>query len=635
MPGPAATGCQQGRLLWQAPHAGATAAAFTQRPTGPPPHWRQSDAQLAATCPPGQPHWLGAGAARALEGPGAPLPVLADGAQAGLPWPRSGTQPCAPQRRARGQAVRARASRVGGASGVGQGVRQSRRTTEQRTRRTHPAEGQEQAEPAAAEEGERASGAQQEGAPWGGQQGGTAGKEHKPCSAGQPALAAGGPLSEVRGALPPADAGQDAAESPSAAGMGGSGVGVLAAEHSAGPGGPAHMADPSAGPEQGTPEVGLGSARGGVLRGRRAMAAVEVRTGDPPWVALAHNAYVSLLQLPGPQFALAAFLAPLALSAAFSAAYLLHPDGLTLNGTGLRQRQLQLQAHHAHMRPSATPAGAAGATAPSLKGEAAAAETPMGQGPAEAGSATSEAAEWEAGGALGVGGAGALVFRVLMFSVALSTGLQPEVVPATPAAAVLANLNALLAQLLFVFLSGAVFARLSQPARPIRPATVAVVTPPTRDAGTPHPCRLLMARFVLAGAPKQRCELIDAKLDFTLGIDTRDAAGHHFRAQKPLKLMRAEVAHLQFGFNVRHVVDEASPLAHLSPRQLQQQDACLTLSVVGVERASLQTVFHSQQYFFADDEVVWDAEYEDIILQNSDGVKICDHTKLNSFRTIH
>lgn len=41
------------------------------------------------------------------------------------------------------------------------------------------------------------------------------------------------------------------------------------------------------------------------------------------------------------------------------------------------------------------------------------------------------------------------------------------------------------------------------------------------------------------------------------------------------------------------------------------------------------------QYFIADGEVVWDAEYEDIILQDSKGVKICDHTKLNSFRTIH
>lgn len=219
------------------------------------------------------------------------------------------------------------------------------------------------------------------------------------------------------------------------------------------------------------------------------MAAVEVRTGDPPWVALLHNAYVALLQLPGPQFALATFLAPLALSAAFSAAYLAHPDGLTLNGTGLRQRQLHLQHHQPHHLRSGHPEGAAGAAAPAPGAPAAAAGTAVGLGPAAEDGAGSEEAGAEAGGALGVRGAGALVFRVLLFSVSLSTGLQPEVVPAAPATLVLANLNALLAQLLFVFLSGAVFARLSQPARPIRPATVAVVTPPTLDAGTAHPCR--------------------------------------------------------------------------------------------------------------------------------------------------
>jgi hypothetical protein len=47
------------------------------------------------------------------------------------------------------------------------------------------------------------------------------------------------------------------------------------------------------------------------------------------------------------------------------------------------------------------------------------------------------------------------LFQLFMFSLSLSTGLQPELAPLSPYTLVLANINALIAQLIFVFLSGA------------------------------------------------------------------------------------------------------------------------------------------------------------------------------------
>lgn len=47
------------------------------------------------------------------------------------------------------------------------------------------------------------------------------------------------------------------------------------------------------------------------------------------------------------------------------------------------------------------------------------------------------------------------LFQIFMFSLSLSTGLQPEIAPLSPYTLVLANVNALFAQLIFVFLSGA------------------------------------------------------------------------------------------------------------------------------------------------------------------------------------
>ena len=47
------------------------------------------------------------------------------------------------------------------------------------------------------------------------------------------------------------------------------------------------------------------------------------------------------------------------------------------------------------------------------------------------------------------------VFQVFMFSLSLSTGLEPELAPLSPYTLVVANLNALFAQLILAFLSAA------------------------------------------------------------------------------------------------------------------------------------------------------------------------------------
>lgn len=47
------------------------------------------------------------------------------------------------------------------------------------------------------------------------------------------------------------------------------------------------------------------------------------------------------------------------------------------------------------------------------------------------------------------------VFQVFMFSLSLSTGLQPDLAPLSPYTLVVANLNALIAQLILAFLSAA------------------------------------------------------------------------------------------------------------------------------------------------------------------------------------
>ena len=50
----------------------------------------------------------------------------------------------------------------------------------------------------------------------------------------------------------------------------------------------------------------------------------------------------------------------------------------------------------------------------------------------------------------------------------------------------------------------------------------------------------------------------------------------------------------KFGFTVRHVIDDESPLAGLTMQDLIDGDASVALSVSAQERSSLQSIFHVQ-----------------------------------------
>lgn len=128
--------------------------------------------------------------------------------------------------------------------------------------------------------------------------------------------------------------------------------------------------------------------------------------------------------------------------------------------------------------------------------------------------------------------------------------------------------------------------------------------------------------------------------------------------------VRPEIAYQTLGMLVRHVIDETSPLYGRSPEMLSKEDGIFVFSVVSfifqrtresfkalvlqalvhkgpflhaqvaLERASMQSIFHVQHYCVADDHVIWDAEFEDMILINKKNRRIVDHSKLSSWRPV-
>ncbi|XP_024366815.1 uncharacterized protein [Physcomitrium patens] len=297
-----------------------------------------------------------------------------------------------------------------------------------------------------------------------------------------------------------------------------------------------------------------------------------------------YDFYIYMLKKPLPEFACAMFAAPVLLSVVFTFLYLPDVKGLALDDT-------------ARSFFSSDSPGEATATGLSLS--------------------------WDT------------LFVIFMFSLSLSTGLQPEIAPLSPYTLVLANVNALFAQLIFVFLSGAVFARLSQPSQPVRCSTVALVCPSLAQRKRrvdSSATKVLMARYVLAGP--QPCELVDVKVDLTYKYNTLTRSGSFFRATQSLKLVRSEIAYLNHGMLVRHIIDETSPLHRRTPEMLRREDSIFTLSVVGLERSSMQSIFHVQHYCVCDNHVIWDAEFEDMMLINKKNRRIIDHSKLSHWRSV-
>ncbi|CAI5494912.1 unnamed protein product [Closterium sp. Naga37s-1] len=319
------------------------------------------------------------------------------------------------------------------------------------------------------------------------------------------------------------------------------------------------------------------------------------------------------------------------------------------------------------------------------------------------------------------------IFQVLMFSLSLSTGLEPALAPASPYALVVANVNALVAQLLFVFLSGAVFARLTQPVDPSLCSKVACITPPLQQQpqqqqqgvnlpgsatvgsggsvparyppaarslsrsissanfggsaafaasrvfpgaaaaaggggggeegggggggvagvgwrggaegggfgtgggmGAGRGCeRMLLVRYVLAGP--QPCELVDVKVELTLKHNTLSCTGRFFRQVDHLKLVRSEDSYQRYGMTVRHLIDESSPLYNRSRDDLCLVNAQLSLAVIGMERASMQPVFHVEDYFVADEDVIWNADFKDMVYRDNKNRLLVDHRKISNW----
>jgi hypothetical protein len=57
-------------------------------------------------------------------------------------------------------------------------------------------------------------------------------------------------------------------------------------------------------------------------------------------------------------------------------------------------------------------------------------------------------------------------------------------------------------------------------------------------------------------------------------------------------LLQWQVSYLRYGLMVRHIIDKKSPVYGLTMESLREGDASFSLTIMGLERTSMQPIFH-------------------------------------------
>ncbi|HEY4804887.1 MAG TPA: ion channel [Paraburkholderia sp.] len=160
--------------------------------------------------------------------------------------------------------------------------------------------------------------------------------------------------------------------------------------------------------------------------------------------------------------------------------------------------------------------------------------------------------------------------------------------------------------------TGLVFARFSRPRAKIMFARQVVV----------HPIEGRMTLMVRAANARQNV-ITEAQAKLRLIRVETSSDGYRLRRIHDLKLVRDQHPLFTLGWNLMHVIDEASPLHGMTPEMLADQHATLHVVIEGSDESTAQTM--QARYSWSDGQIRWDHRYVDL-MSDADGVSTMDYT---------
>jgi len=164
--------------------------------------------------------------------------------------------------------------------------------------------------------------------------------------------------------------------------------------------------------------------------------------------------------------------------------------------------------------------------------------------------------------------------------------------------------------------TGLIFAKFSRPTARVIFTREAVICPVN---GVPA----LMFRL----GNERGNQIVDTQIRVVMVRTERTSEGVKFYRSVDLKLARDRALSLSRSWSVMHSIDAESPLYHLTPETLLQQEVEIEVMAVGLDDTSMQVV-HASHIYFAN-QILWGARHADVMSEADDGTLVLDLRKFH------
>jgi inward rectifier potassium channel len=175
--------------------------------------------------------------------------------------------------------------------------------------------------------------------------------------------------------------------------------------------------------------------------------------------------------------------------------------------------------------------------------------------------------------------------------------------------------------LLIAVVTGLSFARFSRPIAKVLFSKFIIITTHNRQ-------QTLMFRV----ANQRHNFILESTAQVYLIMDEVTAEGEFMRRIQELKLVRHRTPSLILTWTIAHEIDADSPLYGLTALDLQQRHAAISILIDGVDETVAYKITARHSYNAA--EIIFDRQFEDIILKSENGDRYFDYSRFHQLRSI-
>ncbi|HUN76012.1 MAG TPA: ion channel [Steroidobacteraceae bacterium] len=188
--------------------------------------------------------------------------------------------------------------------------------------------------------------------------------------------------------------------------------------------------------------------------------------------------------------------------------------------------------------------------------------------------------------------------------------------PQTLYAHIVASFEIFAGVMSLALITGMMFARFSRPTARILFAQNAVIRPFDGKQ-----------TLMLRAANARESIIMEAAAQLRLIRDELTQEGYKIRRIYDLALRRSAQPVFLFGWNLLHVIDEASPLKGATPELLDTSQAYLLLTIAGTDETTGQTLMARQEYPAS--ALRWNHTFADVFTPGKEGIDLFDYTKFD------